>query len=121
MLNTAATPRRFEALDGLGVLSCSIYVVHTFLQSRMGDALRLPAKATGINLIVPEKAGLSRGMHDFVGATPLQGAVLTLVMLALVIGVASLIWHRIEVPAQTPSRRLATWQADTRIACAVER
>ncbi len=94
-------------LRRLGVLSYSIYMVHTFVQSRMDDALRLLAKSTGITLIVAEKPGVSRGAHDLVGATPVQGVLLTLVMLALVIAVASLTWRWIEVPGQALSRRLA--------------
>ena len=94
-------------LRRLGVLSYSIYMVHSFVQSRMDDALRLFGKASGIIMVTAEKPGLSRGAHDLVGATPLQGVVLTGVMLVLVIGVASLTWRWIEVPGQALSRRLA--------------
>ncbi|MFZ4689261.1 MAG: acyltransferase family protein [Polymorphobacter sp.] len=92
-------------LRRLGVLSYSIYMVHTFVQSRMDDALRVIAKLTGVTLFVVEKGG--SGAHDLVGATPLQGVLLTLVMLALVILVASLTWRWVEVPGQAWSRRLA--------------
>ncbi len=94
-------------LRRLGVLSYSIYMVHIFVQSRMDDALRLLAKATGITLFTAGKPALGRGMPDLVGATPLQGVMLTGVMLLLVIAVAGLTWRWIEVPGQALSRRLA--------------
>ena len=103
-------------LRRLGVLSYSIYMVHTFVQSRMDDALRLLARATGIVLVSAEKPGLSRGLHDLLGATPLQGVVLTGVMLVLVIGVASLTWRWIEVPGQALSRQLARRSAAAQVA-----
>lgn len=103
-------------LRRLGMLSYSIYMVHTFVQSRMDDALRLLARATGIVLVSAEKPGLNRGLHDLVGATPLQGIVLTGVMLVLVIGVASLTWRWIEVPGQALSRQLARRSAAAQVA-----
>lgn len=103
-------------LRRLGVLSYSIYMVHTMVQSRLDDALRLLASMTGMTLTVPEKSGLSPGAHDLVGATPLQGVVLTGVMLLLVIGVASLTWRWIELPGQALSRRLAKRPAAARVA-----
>jgi peptidoglycan/LPS O-acetylase OafA/YrhL len=103
-------------LRRLGVLSYSIYMVHTLVQSRLDDALRLLASTTGITLTIAEKSGQSPGMHDLVGATPLQGVVLTGVMLLLVIGVASLTWRWIELPGQALSRRLAQRPAAARVA-----
>ena len=41
------------------------------------------------------------------GATPLQGVVLTLVMLVLVVGVSQLTWRLVELPGQRLARRLA--------------
>jgi peptidoglycan/LPS O-acetylase OafA/YrhL len=103
-------------LRRLGVLSYSIYMVHTLVQSRLDDALRLLASTTGITLTIAEKSSQSPGMHDLVGATPLQGVVLTGVMLLLVIGVASLTWRWIELPGQALSRRLAQRPAAARVA-----
>jgi peptidoglycan/LPS O-acetylase OafA/YrhL len=52
------------------------------------------------------------------GPTPLQGVVLTVVMLLLVIGVASLTRRWVEVPGQALSRRLARRPAAPVVAAA---
>ncbi len=88
----------------LGSLSYSIYMVHIFVQSRMDDSLRMAGKLTGSSFVTTT---VKRNGHtiDLVGATPLQGTLFTLLMLAAVIGLSWLTWRWIELPGQRWARR----------------
>ena len=93
-------------LRTLGVLSYSIYMVHVFVQSRMDDGLRIIGKLLHVELVT--RTVSSAGVRlDVVGATAVQGVVLTLVMLALVVAVSQLTWRFVEVPGQRLARRWA--------------
>ena len=93
-------------LRRLGALSYSIYMVHTFVQARMDDGLRLIGKLLHTSFVA-SRQGRSGMTFDLVGATPVQGVLLTAVMLALVIGVAALTWRLVEMPCNAAARRLA--------------
>ncbi len=90
----------------LGVLSYSIYMVHSFVQSWADDLLRLVGKLVGVRLLA--QTTLPNGLNrELVGATPLMGVIFTLLMLLVVIGVSQLTWRYVEIPGQRWSRRLA--------------
>lgn len=93
-------------LKTLGVLSFSIYMVHAFIQSRFDDALWLVGIMTGSNLMRTGVA-VNGETFDIIGTTPLQGTLLTLIMLAVVIGVSHVTWRLVELPGQRLARRLA--------------
>jgi peptidoglycan/LPS O-acetylase OafA/YrhL len=82
-------------------------MVHIFVQSRLDDALRLTGSFTGLRLLSPDVSASGERI-DLIGATPMQGVLLTLVMLALVIGTSWLTWRWIEVPGQRWAKRAAT-------------
>lgn len=90
----------------LGVLSFSIYLVHTFVQSRLDDVLAVVDKLTGTPFMTTQLLPSGKTVVLF-GATPFQGVVLTLVMLVLVVGVSQLTWRLVELPGQRLARRLA--------------
>ncbi len=87
----------------LGLVSYSIYMVHVFVQSRLDDLLKIVGKIAGATLTTPVQDGT---LHfDLVGADPVQGTVLVLVMLGLVLATAALTWRWIEKPGQEWARR----------------
>ena len=89
----------------LGLLSYSIYMVHVFVQSHFDDVLRLIGHRCGVPLtLAVESNGIDTTL---VGATPLQGMLLTPVMLGLVIATAYVTWRLIERPGQNWARRRA--------------
>jgi peptidoglycan/LPS O-acetylase OafA/YrhL len=93
-------------LRHLGLLSFSIYMVHTFAQARFADVLRLIERLTRIDLVGSETTATGK-VVAVIGVTPVQSVVLTLVMLALVVAVSQLTWRWIEVPGQKWARRRA--------------
>ena len=93
-------------LQWLGLLSYSIYMVHTFVQSRFDDVLRVAERPLGIPLTT-QGHNAAGGTMDLAGATSLQGMVLTLVMLVLVIGTAAFTQRFVELPGQRLARRIA--------------
>ena len=94
------------ALRRLGVLSFSIYMVHTFVQARFYDVLRVVQRLTHIDLVGSET--LANGKVVAVaGVVPWQGVLLTLLMLGIVVAVSELTWRLIEVPGQRWARRRA--------------
>lgn len=89
----------------LGTLSYSIYMVHTFVQSRFDDALivveRLTETPLTTRMVENGRAGI------VVGADPVQGVLLTILMLAIVVVVSWLTYRCVELPALRWSRRVA--------------
>jgi peptidoglycan/LPS O-acetylase OafA/YrhL len=85
----------------LGTLSYSIYLDHAFVQGRMLDLLQIVGKHIGTPLV----AVRADGFKSLVSA-PLVSDLLTLLMLALVIGTAFLTYRFVERPARLWSRRL---------------
>lgn len=94
------------SLQTLGVLSFSIYMVHTFVQSRFNDVVRVVGRVTHLDLM-SSKVAANGDVMDVVGATPLQGIVLTVVMLLAVVGFSHITWRLVELPGQRLARRLA--------------
>ena len=92
-------------LQKLGVWSYSIYMVHSFVQSRLDDVLRVVAKLGGPTLGAAQTRD-GRGF-DMIGATPAMGIALNLVMLLLVIATAAFTWRFVEMPGQRWARRRA--------------
>ncbi len=83
----------------LGLLSYSIYMVHQFIQDRMLDLI---AAAHGaIPLTVPQSGRI------VLAGNPLLCDLVTIVMLALVIGASWLTYHYVEDPARQLSRHAA--------------
>ena len=92
------------ALRRLGLLSFSIYMVHSFVQARLADVLRGLERFAGLDLMGSEVIGDGRVIAIF-GTTPWQGTVLTAVMLAIVVMVAEVTWRLVEVPGQQWARQ----------------
>lgn len=89
----------------LGTLSYSIYMVHSFVQSRFDNALLAVGRLTDTPLTSRTIEGGQAVMR--VGADPVQGTLLTILMLAVVVAVSWLTYRFVEVPAQRWSRRVA--------------
>ncbi|TRW17437.1 acyltransferase family protein [Glacieibacterium frigidum] len=89
----------------LGTLSYSIYMVHSFVQSRFDDVLLAVERLTGTPLTTRV---VDNGPPEILaGADPVQGVLLTILMLAVVVAVSWLTYRFVEVPAQRWSRRAA--------------
>ena len=97
---------RMAVPQWLGLLSYSIYMVHTFVQSRLDGGLRLIGKALHVSLTthVSGRDGLP---IELAGATAAQGTALTLVMLALVVITAAATQWLVERPGQQLAKRRA--------------
>lgn len=80
----------------LGMISYSIYMIHIFVQGRLGEVLQI----TKIVAISVSPAG-----QTFINAAPLVCDALTLVMLAIVIGSAYVTYRLVELPGQALTRR----------------
>jgi peptidoglycan/LPS O-acetylase OafA/YrhL len=94
----------------LGLISYSVYMIHTFIQVRlMKPALLLLQKWTGFEL-------LSGGNGDpvLIGSGAIVGDLLTLVMFALVVLIASLGYFWIEEPARRWTRTYVARKAGAR-------
>ena len=94
------------ALRRLGLLSFSIYMVHTFVQARFLDMLRVIERLTHIDLVGSETLATGK-VVAVAGVTPWHGVLLTLLMLGIVVAVSELTWRLIEVPGQQWARRRA--------------
>ncbi len=81
----------------LGMTSYSIYMIHNFVQGRLGEVLQI----TKIVAISVTPAG-----QTFVKAAPLVCDALTLVMLAIVVAGAYVTYRLVELPGQALTRRL---------------
>lgn len=81
----------------LGLTSYSIYMIHMFVQGRLGEVLQI----TKIVAISVDPQG-----RTMLQASPLVSDAVTLVMLALVVTGAWITYHLIEKPGQALSRRL---------------
>lgn len=84
-------------LQFLGLTSYSIYMIHVFVQGRLGEVLQI----TRIVKIKVDADG-----RTLLQATPLVSDILTVVMLATVVGCAYITYRLIEKPGQVLSRRL---------------
>lgn len=88
----------------LGLLSYSIYMIHPFVQGRLVDVLVLAELATGADIVGPLQP--SEGIRDLIMAPGLWSDLITLLMLLLVLGAASLTYRFIEHPGREWSRRM---------------
>ena len=86
----------------LGTLSYSIYMVHSFVQARLDDILKVVQHRTGIPLTT---VILHRGLPvTLAGASPLQGTLLVGVMLVAVVAVSHVTYRVVERPGQRWAR-----------------
>ncbi len=87
----------------LGTLSYSVYMMHSFVQARVIDTLKLIEHASGIALT----STVYRGTLPvtLAGATPAQGTALVVAMLAAVVAVSYCTYRCVELPAREWSRR----------------
>lgn len=86
----------------LGTLSYSIYMLHSFVQARSADVLKIIERLTGYPTSSP---GIHNGVAiRIVGATPLQGTLLTGMMLLIVIGLSYITYRTVELPGQRWAR-----------------
>jgi peptidoglycan/LPS O-acetylase OafA/YrhL len=90
----------------LGRLSFSIYMVHTFVQARFDDALRMIGRLFGPAFLT-QSSGPGQPYASQAGSTPSQGIAFTIVMLLLVVGTSWLTWRFVEQPGQRLARRAA--------------
>lgn len=89
----------------LGTLSYSIYMVHSFVQARLDDVLKLVQHHSGVPLTT---VIVHRGTPmTLAGATPLQGTALVGVMLVAVIAVSYMTYRLVERPGQRWARSRA--------------
>lgn len=88
---------RARPFQFLGMTSYSIYMIHVFVQGRLGEVLQI-TKAVDISVDAQGRTLLE--------APPLVSDAVTLVMLALVVGGAYVTYRLVEVPGQRLSRRL---------------
>lgn len=95
-----------RGLQALGTLSFSIYMVHTFVQSRIDDVLPRFERLLHVPLLGTRTFASGRTI-SMIGTTPLAGTMLALVMLVLVIAVSALTWRYVEQPGQRLAGRLA--------------
>ena len=86
----------------LGTLSYSIYMMHSFVQARGTDVLKLIERVSGYGLTASSWRHGTR--LTLMGATPLQGTLLTVLMLIVVVAVSYVTYQAIERPAQLWSR-----------------
>jgi peptidoglycan/LPS O-acetylase OafA/YrhL len=83
----------------LGLISYSIYMIHTFVQGRFGEILQI----TKLVAIRVDQQG-----RTLLEGAPLVSDALTVVMLALVVCGAFVTYKLVEVPGQLLSRSLLT-------------
>ncbi|OYU14477.1 MAG: acyltransferase [Alphaproteobacteria bacterium PA4] len=95
-----------RGLQALGVLSFSIYMVHSFVQSRIDDVLPRFERLLHVQLLATRTFASGRTI-SVIGTTPLAGTLLALVMLALVLAVSALSRRHVEQPGQRLAKRLA--------------
>lgn len=102
-------------LQWLGLVSSAVYLVHSFVQARLGDALDLlPRLWPGLPPLMQHgPAG------EMFGRTPLQGLMLTVLMLVLVLIAAQLARRCVEDPVRDAARR--RWHPARRCAAAQTR
>ena len=81
----------------LGLTSYSIYLIHTFIQGRIGEVLQI----TKVVAIRVDPQG-----RIFLEGSPLVADAITVVMLLVVVGAAFVTYSLVEKPGQVLSRRL---------------
>ena len=94
----------FRPFVWLGTISYSIYMVHGFVQGRIGDLIQLVGEPLGLSI--------KAGSHDteypseVLDGLPLALDILTLIMLAMVIVTAAISYRTIERPFREMSRAM---------------
>lgn len=88
---------RLRPFQFLGLTSYSIYMIHAFVQGRLGEVLQI-TRMVAIE-VDPEGRTLLR-------AAPIVSDVVTLVMLGLVIAGAYVTYRFVETPGQSLARRM---------------
>lgn len=89
----------------LGQISYSIYLIHPFVQLRLMKPLGLGLqKVTGFALFSTASRGDGATIQVW-GTSPVSGTVSTVVMLAVVVGLAMLTFRHVEEPARLFIRR----------------
>ncbi len=86
----------------LGTLSYSVYMLHSYVQARLVDVLRVAEHWTGTSLTTTIRH--NGAAVTLAGATATQGVILTAVMLAAVVTVSYGTYRMVERPAQSWSR-----------------
>lgn len=94
----------FRPFVWLGTISYSIYMVHGFVQARIGDLIQLAGKPLGLSI---EEGGHDPEFpSDVLTGLPFMLDILTLARLAMVIVTASLSYRFIERPFREKSRAM---------------
>jgi peptidoglycan/LPS O-acetylase OafA/YrhL len=93
---------RGKSMMLLGTVSYSLYMVHAFVQARLGELIQMHGGWIGASL---DKTQTSPEFSvEAIVAPPLVGDALTLVMLAMVIGLSVLSYRWIEHPCREWTR-----------------
>ena len=100
----------------LGSLSYSIYMIHSFVQARVINALSVLSHRLGR----PDMLVDIHGSHA-VGISPMEADVITVAMVALVVALAWCTFQLIEKPGQLWSRRLVLGRRGDRTIVAEKR
>jgi peptidoglycan/LPS O-acetylase OafA/YrhL len=88
----------------LGTISYSTYMIHGFVQARMGDVIKVFGAPLGLTLA--PKSGNAEFPSETIAGHPLMLDLLTIIMLLLVVAGSSLTYRWIEAPCREWSRRL---------------
>lgn len=89
----------------LGTLSYSFYMLHGFIQARMGDVIKLWGSLFGLRLL-PGSAMNDEFPSEIIDCSPWLGDMLTLLMLILVLGASLASYRLIEFPGREWVRSL---------------
>ncbi len=93
---------RHRFLLWLGTISYSIYMVHAFVQARIGDFVQLAGSELGLHA---SKGSVGEFPTNMIEALPLSGDLLTFAMLVIVVLVAAASYRFIELPGREMTRR----------------
>ncbi len=93
---------RHRFLLWLGTISYSIYMVHAFVQARIGDVIQLAGDNLGLRV---SNGSVGEFPTSMIVATPWIGDLLTMTMLALVGLTAAASYRWIELPGREATRR----------------
>jgi peptidoglycan/LPS O-acetylase OafA/YrhL len=88
----------------LGLISYSIYMVHAFMQARIGDVVKLFGGPYGLTLSSRRSAS-NEFPSEAIIANPFMGDAIIVVMIGLVCGVSMLTYRTIEHPCREWVRR----------------
>lgn len=94
----------------MGLLSYSIYMVHTYVIARVENLCLILERKAGLSIAV-EVAGPDGTMRTLLGPNAFAGDLIVLAMLAMIVGLSWCTYHWVERPGRDWFRALARRQA----------